>query len=435
MTDQLEAERAVLGAVLFSPTVLDEVADVLVADDFTAAPHRSIFEAMQTMAQRSAPIDQLTLSTELRRAGKLDAVGGAAYVAALSQAMPTAAAVAAYAGIVRENALRGRLRAVLADAIATAGRDDVSPLEAIGAVESALFSLAERRATQAIQPVRDVMRQALERLSKGDRRRAGLSTGFAAVDRIVGGLRPGELIILGARPSMGKTALALDVVRNVAAAGARALVFSIEMTTQQIGDRLLAPAADADLADLVNCRVEAIQWRALVEAGARVAGLEIGIDETARTPAEIRARSRREARASGLDLVVVDYLQLMHGDRRTENRNLELADVSGQLKALAKELSIPVLALSQLNRKGEERTDGRPQLSDLRDSGAIEQDADLVMCLFRPEMTFADVRDCPIEKQGIAELLIRKHRNGPTGRALLTFNKTRATFTDREAAP
>ena len=424
----LDAERAVIGAMLVSEAAVSVVGETLSAEDFYSETHRVLYGAMMRLYAKGEPIDQLTLSDELRSVGEFDRIGGRQYVFRLVESVPTAANAARYAEIVRGKAL---LRAVIdaGDRIqqeAFAEPEDVT--QALDAAEQLIYGVSNRQLKEHLAPVSELAPSTLEmiqRLYEQEGEVTGVESGFEDLDRMTTGFHKSDLVILAARPAMGKTALALNAIWH--AAGIKGLpvaIFSLEMSKEQLVQRLISQVTRIRTQDLRSGNVGAEDWPKLVRGVAEVARAPVWIDDTAGiTLMEMRAKVRRLASRlnardeAPLSLVVVDYLQLMIGQRaRAENRQQEIAEISRGLKVLARDLDIPVLAIAQLSRAVEQRHDKRPLLSDLRDSGSIEQDADMVMFLYRDEYYNPDSDD-----KGIAEVIVGKHRNGPTGKVQLAW--------------
>ena len=426
----LEAERSLLGAILVRNDTIDIVTELIDADDFFRDAHRSIFNAMVTLSERSDPIDLVTIRDQLTRVGALEQVGGAAYVSALTDGVPRALNAEYYARIVKERATR---RALInsANRIATSAyASEDSAEDLLDRAGQEIFDIAEGRIESGFVPMADLVQEGfntVERLQQHDSVVTGVPTGFEDIDELTAGLQPADLVIIAARPSMGKTAFALNIGANVAKDGDRTVgVFSLEMAKEQLFMRLLTSEARIDSHRFRTSRLMERDYRTLSDALGRLTELRMHIDDT---PAigvlEMRAKSRRLKVEHGLDLLIIDYIQLMQGRGRFENRTQELASISRSLKQLAKELSVPVVALSQLSRAPESRgrADRRPQLSDLRESGALEQDADVVMFIYREEMY-----ERTPENEGVAEIIIGKQRNGPTGVVNLAFLKEQTRF-------
>ena len=428
----VEAEQSVLGGLLLDNEAWDKVADVLTEGDFYRADHRLIFQHIAKLIDATKPADALTVSESLERSGKLNEVGGQAYVSSLALNTPSAANIRRYAEIVRERAVMRSLAAIgteIADsAYNPLGRDAAALIDE---AEAKVFHIAEAgaKAKQGFVKIDPLLTETVERIdmlysreNKNDV--IGLATGFVDLDRITSGLQGGDLIIVAARPSMGKTALAMNIVEHVALGAKKAAaVFSMEMSGSQLAMRMIGSVGRVDQHELRTGTFKEDDWSRLVDAVGKLNEAQLYIDDTAGlNPLEVRARARRLHRqcasTGGLSLVVVDYLQLMSGARsgREENRATEIAEISRSLKGLAKELKVPVVALSQLNRSVESRTDKRPMMSDLRESGAIEQDADIILFIYRDEVYNPDSA-----KRGTAEIIVAKQRNGPTGTVNLTF--------------
>ena len=422
----LDAERAVIGAMLVSEPAVAVISETLEAEDFYSETHRVLYGAMMRLAAKGEPIDQLTLSDELRSVGEFDRVGGRQYVFRLVESVPTAANAGRYAEIVRSKSL---LRAVI-DAgsriteEAFSEPDDVT--QALDAAEQLIYGVSNRKLKEHLAPLSELAPGALEmiqRLYEQEGEVTGVETGFEDLDRLTTGFHKSDLVILAARPAMGKTAMALNALWHAASTKkAPVAIFSLEMSKEQLVQRLISQTTRIRTQDLRSGNVKAEDWPKLVRGVAEVGQAPIWIDDTAGiTLMEMRAKVRRLASrliAQGgppLSLVVVDYLQLMIGGRQ-ENRQQEVAEISRGLKVLARDLDVPVLAIAQLSRAVEQRHDKRPLLSDLRDSGSIEQDADMVMFLYRDEYYNPDSDD-----KGIAEVIVGKHRNGPTGKVQLAW--------------
>jgi len=425
----LPAERAILGSCLLRPAALAEVRDVVDADHFYRAAHQTIFAAMVRLDDANRAIDPLLLRNALTTAGQLDEVGGTAYLAKLTDGIPRTTNVQHYAQIVRTKATA---RAALMQSQALAeelrlGDDEVS--DVLQRHGQGLLDLAVNRpAASTVVDAKGLMRityDAIDRASKQER--TGLGTGFRELDRQTGGLQRGDLIIIAARPSMGKTALLTALLRHIAGSGQTALAFELEMTNAQIGMRLLANEAGIDVLRLREQHLTGEEYAAIATGMAQIEDLPFLIDDAVNLAvSDIRARARRvKAKRGALDVILIDYLQLLVSKVREENRNREIEKITRALKSLAKELGVALVLLSQLSRKVEERADKRPQLSDLRDSGAIEQDADMVLFPFRPE-----VYDTDPALKGHAEIIIAKQRNGPIGTVPVRWQAEYTRFVD-----
>ena len=431
----VEAERCVLGAILIDNTHFPLVLEKgLKPEEFFLDQHRLLFETMMELDESGSPIDPVTLTDFLTRQGRLEAVGGNAYVASIGDGMPRVINVEAYTRIVREKALLRNL-AHTAHALQQQALDADEEADAIlDHAESSIFQLAEERIRPGFAGIKDLVRENYERLEKifsEGRRITGLATGYQQLDNLTSGLQPSELIILAARPAMGKTALALNVAENVTLReGEPVAIFSLEMSKESLLLRLLASQARIDAHKFRTGHLSKDDWRRMTETLSRLAEAPLWIDDAgSSTVVEIGAKARRLKRDKGLSLLVVDYLQLIAARGRFSNRNEEVSSITRGLKGLAKELKAPVLVLSQLTR-APEREERRPQLADLRESGAIEQDADVVMFIYRPNFFKPDV---PEEDRAKAELIIAKQRNGPTDRVPFVFLNTYTRF--EEAAP
>ncbi|TLY61469.1 MAG: replicative DNA helicase [Gammaproteobacteria bacterium] len=422
----VEAEQAVLGGLLIDPSAWDNVADAVRQEDFYRPDHQLIFEAIGALAGNGKPCDVVTVSEQLERSGKLESAGGLAYLSSVARDTPTAANVRAYADIVRERSLfRQLIQAGTEIASAVFNNDGQTARELVDRAEQRVFEIAEGsfRGRQGAVAVRTLLPQVIDQIDEWhanpDKLR-GLPTGFTDFDKLTGGLRPGDLVIVAGRPSMGKTTLAVNMAEYAAVhQGTRASVaiFSMEMPSEQVITRMLASVGGVPLTNLRSGRISDDDWVRITSATSQLSEAKIFIDETpALTPTELRARARRLKREHGLDLIVVDYLQLMQVPGTKENRATEIAEISRGLKVLAKELAVPVIALSQLNRSVEQREHKKPVMSDLRESGAIEQDSDMILLIYREE-----VYDKNTTKKGIAEIDLAKHRNGEIGTFLLTF--------------
>jgi replicative DNA helicase len=422
----VEAEQAVLGGLLIDATAWDHVADVVRAEDFYRPDHRLIFDSIGALASTGKPCDVVTVSEHLERTGRLADAGGLAYLGTLARDTPTAANVRAYADIVRERSLLRRLITVGTEIAASVfGSEGASARDLVDRAEQGVFEIAEAgfRGRQGAVPVRSLLPSIIDQIDEWhtnpDKLR-GLATGFADFDKITGGLRPGDLVVIAGRPSMGKSTLAVNMAEYAAInpnIRASVAIFSMEMPSDQIVTRMLASIGSVPLGSLRSGRISDEDWVRITGATSQLSEAKVFVDETpALTPTELRARARRIKREHGLNLVVVDYLQLMQVPGTKENRATEIAEISRGLKVLAKELQVPVIALSQLNRSVEQREHKKPVMSDLRESGAIEQDADMILLIYRDEVYNKDTT-----KKGIAEIDVAKHRNGEIGTFLLTF--------------
>ena len=428
LPNNLEAERTVLGAVLVDNAAFNSAAEILTRDDFYRESHRRVFDAMAALAERSQPIDLVTLKDELTKGGALEAAGGAAYLGSLLDGVPRITNVEHWSRIIKE-------RAVLRNLIHASNRIVQSCYEAedeaavlLDRAEKAIFDIAERRIRQGFVGIREIVKESfrtIDQLSQSKELVTGLPTGFVDIDEMTSGLQKGELVIVAARPAMGKTSFCLNVAQHASLkAGETVGLFSLEMSKEQLVLRMLCADARVDAHKLRTGRLQEKDWARLAKAYADLSASKIFIDDSATvSPLEMRAKCRRLKAEFGLGLIIVDYLQLVTGGGRVENRQQEISSISRSLKGLAKELAVPVIALSQLSRAPEARTDRRPQLSDLRESGALEQDADVVMFIYREEE-----HKPTDENRGIAEIIIGKQRNGPTGSRRLAFIKEFTRF-------
>jgi replicative DNA helicase len=428
----LEAEESVLGAMLLSSDAASAAMEICGAGDFYKPAHGHVFSAIVALFERGEPVDAVTVTDELRRSGLLDAVGDPSMLVSLQANTPSIANAVHYARIVEEHALLRRLVGVAGE-IAEIGYsvpEDVGA--AVDQAETLVFDVAQRRTTETIASLRDLLEPTLERIEELSQRReavTGTATGYLDLDKILAGLQPSSLTIVGARPAMGKTAFALGMVAHVGISLRRpTLLFSLEMGHLELTQRMLASEARVNAQHVRTGQlVSQSDWGKLGDAITRLSDARIFIDDNPNlTVMDIRARARRLKQKEGdLGLVVVDYLQLMTGRGKFENRQVEVAEISRGLKILARELEVPVVALSQLSRNLESRQDKRPMLSDLRESGSLEQDADVVLFIYREEQYDPDV---PIDRRGDAEIIVAKHRNGPTGSAHLLFQSQYARF-------
>lgn len=428
----VEVEQAVLGAMMLEQRAIVRAIEVLDESCFYHAPHSRIFAAMTELFEQGTAVDQLTLTEELKRRGQLDDVGGVVYLAKLGSEVATTANIDFHARIVLEKALGRKLIETSSEVIerAYAADEDVQTL--IDNAEQKLFTLSENQIGEGFEPLEKVMGETFEHLEHvhaGAGTVLGVDTGFADLNDQMSGFQKGDLIILAARPSVGKTAFALTLARNAAVeAGVGMAIFSLEMSKMQLAQRLLSVETKVDLHKLRTGRLSDEDWMNLTHNIDRLARAPIYIDDTPGISVlEARAKARRLQREHGVGMVIIDYLQLMSGHIRTQSREQEISHISRGLKAMAKELDVPVLALSQLSRAVESRTDRRPQLSDLRESGSLEQDADVVMFIYRPEMY--DLKSPDGESlEGLAQIIIGKQRNGPVGSVDLMWNKESATY-------
>ena len=422
----IEAEESVLGSMMIESDAVLTAAEILIPEDFYKENHRIVYRRMMEMSEAQEAIDMVTLSDKLRATQELEKVGGMAELARLANFVPTAANVEYYAKIVAEKAVMRRLIGAATEIAASAYRGSEELDQLLDRAEQEIFQVAQRRTRQGYVPLKDVLVETLERLERmashgGET--LGLTSGLGDLDRITTGFQPSDLIIIAARPSVGKTSLALNIARNASLrADVPVLVFSLEMAKEQVAQRLLCSEAAIPSQKLRNGFLDEDEWRRLSSALGRLGEARIYIDDTPSISVmELRTKCRRLKAEHGLGLAVVDYMQLMRPSHRAENRQQEISEISRSLKGLARELCVPVIALSQLSRAVEQRQKQIPQLSDLRESGAIEQDADVVVFLYAdPEM----------DQQNTIELIVAKQRNGPTGSLKLFFSREICRFED-----
>ena len=423
-----EAEESLLGAVLLSPDAANDVMDRVHPEDFYVPAHQSIFEAMRRLYDNNQAIDAVTLAEELRRTGELEKVGGVPYLTRLVDVVPVTSNIDHYADIVEENARRRELIRAGAAITNIAFDLDEEIHTVMDRAEQSVLSVAERRASQSMIEVGPLFAEVLERIEQLEQQGSevtGLATGFRDLDKKLAGLQPANLVIIAARPAMGKSALTMNIATNVALQQKPVALFSLEMSKEEIVQRILASVGRVDSMKLRSCQLGPL-WQRVVDAASRMYQAPIYIDDSPIvTVTDIRAKCRRLKRKKGLALVIVDYLQLMQGTAR-ENRQQEIAEISRSLKNLARELDVPVIGLSQLNRSLEAREDKRPRLSALRESGSLEQDADVVMFIYRHEYYHPEDQ----ENKGLAEIIIAKHRSGSTGTVKMTFLPEFTRFAD-----
>ena len=428
-----QAEASVLGAMLLDKSAITTAVEIIHAEDFYYDSHKAIFEGIMRLYNKNEPADMITLSDFLKKSGQLEAVGGYTYLGRLTSGAGAVSNTEAYANIIKEKStLRALIRAggeIVEDSYSD--EDDVSSI--IEKAEKSIFDITQDNQRNGLMKMRDVMVDTFDVMQKRSENKGGLTgltTGFIDLDRKTSGMQKADLVLLAARPSMGKTALMVNIATNAALkAGASVAMFSLEMSRNQLSQRILSSLSHVDLMKIISGDLTTEEWSKAIETMTYMNEMAIYIDDTAGiTPLEVKAKCRRLKAEKGLDLVVIDYLQLMEVGGRAESRQQEISAISRQLKGIAKELDVPVIALSQLSRAPEMRADHRPILSDLRESGAIEQDADIVMFLYRDEYYNPDT-----EKQGLGELIIAKHRNGPTGTVELLFKGEYTKFVNLQA--
>jgi replicative DNA helicase len=427
----LEAESSVLGGILLDNEAINRVLELLIADDFYRESHRRIFRAMMELTDRSEPVDLVTLSDSLKSKAELEAVGGTAYLASLADLVPTAANISYYARIVREKSILRRLISSATE-IATRGFEEQANIdEFLDTAEKIIFDISEKRVKASFVAVGDMIKDSLKAVEKLYERKelvTGVPTGFKDLDKLTAGLQPSDLIVVAGRPSMGKTAFCLNIATYAAFANVGVALFSLEMAKEQLVLRMLCSEARVNNAKVRAGYLGERDFPKLANAAARLHEAPIYIDDTpAISILELRAKARRlvRDRAKRVGLIIVDYLQLMRGMGTASNREQEISEISRSLKALAKELSVPVIGISQLNRRVEDRGDKRPMMADLRESGAIEQDADVIAFIYRDEVYNQKSPD-----KGIAEVIVAKQRNGPIDTVRLTFLNEFTRFED-----
>ncbi|AKL97346.1 replicative DNA helicase DnaB [Clostridium aceticum] len=411
----IEAEQSVLGSMLMDKESIIVVLEVIKPEDFYKEAHKEIFEAMYTLFNREEPVDLITLTEELKKRGTLEAIGGIPYINSLSEAVPITTNVRYYADIVEEKATLRRLIRSSEEIINLSFNPDMEVPEVLELAQKNIYDISQNRYQEGFTPIKTVLSQTFDKIEELYENKAsitGLTTGFADLDKKLSGFHKSDLVLVAARPAMGKSAFSLNLAQNAAIkASAAVAIFSLEMSKEQLMLRMLAAESMVSLNKIQNGNLNEDEWTKLAAAMLPLSQANIYFDDTAGISiTEMRSKCRRLKLEAGLDLVLVDYLQLMQGDGRTENRQQEISAISRNLKVMAKELDCPVIALSQLSRAPELRADHRPILSDLRESGAIEQDADLVMFLYRDEYYHPDS-----DKKNVAEVIIAKHRHGETG--------------------
>lgn len=427
----IEAEQAVLGAMLIKKEAIAEVQEILQPNDFYREAHRIVYEAMVQLQNNDEAVDLVTLTEQLRKSEQLDKIGGLAFITQLANAVPTAANVVYHAKIVKEKAeLRSLINA--ATAIASAAYEDNTDVENImDDAEKKILAVANRQNGGAFESMKSIVMRTFERInvlyeSKGGL--TGISSGFKDLDKLTAGLQKSDLILVAARPSMGKTAFTLNIASYVGTHGGKVAFFSLEMSKEQLMQRMLCAEGGIDATKLRTGQLDTPEWNKLVHVADTLSRAPIYIDDTAGiTVMELRSKARRLKAEHGLDLIIIDYLQLMQGrpSKNGDNRQQEISEISRSLKALARELDVPVIALSQLSRSVESRQIKKPMLSDLRESGSLEQDADIVMFLYRE-----DYYDKDTENKNITDIIVAKHRNGPVDTISLFFQKEYTKFRD-----
>jgi replicative DNA helicase len=437
LPQNIEAECGVLGSIIIDPEAIVQVADFLHAEDFYRDAHRTIYEVILQLYEQRIPADFITICDELERRNKLEEVGGASYITSLVNQVPTSGNVEHYGRIVERTAILRRLIHA-AGQIAAIAYEEEDADAALDKSEQLIFSIGQRYAHTDFTVLSELLSEYMEKLDQLHERRGtivGVPTGFTDLDRLTGGLQRSDLIILAARPAVGKSSFALSLAHNVASKYQHSVaIFTLEMSKEQLVQRFLSMEAGIDQHRLRTGWIEDDEWERIMYAMNQLSQANIWIDDTPGiSTVEMRSKARRLLAEHGIDLIIVDYLQLMQseiGGRRNENRVQEVSEISRNLKGLARELNLPVLALAQLSRTVESRQSKVPQLSDLRESGSIEQDADIVMFIYRD-----DVYNPDSERKNIADIIVAKHRNGPVGEVSLYFQASQTRFRDLEVSP
>ena len=428
----IEAEQSVLGSLLIDSDAIIRIAPFLRTEDFYRETHSLTYQAILDLHERREPADFITLCDELERRNQLEEVGGAAYLTSLINVVPTSIHVEYYAHIVERTAILRRLITAAGQIASIAYEEAEDVDEVVDRAEQILFGVSERRITHDLVPIKQILGEYYDRIEYLHQHRdepLGIPTGFNKLDKLLGGLQRSDMIIVAGRPSMGKTSLALSIAHSAAKKfNQHVAIFSLEMSGEQVVQRLISAETGMDSQRLRLGQIEDDEWPLFVQATGVLSDLPLYVDDTpALSALEMRTKARRLHAEHGIDLIIVDYLQLMRGDHRAENRVQEISSISRAIKALARELKVPVVAVSQLSRAVESRQDKRPILSDLRESGALEQDADVVIFIYREAMYNPDT-----EQPNIAELIVSKHRNGPTGKVPLYFQSELAKFNEVE---
>jgi len=428
----LDAERSVLSALLLNDTTLSQVSEILIPDDFYSHQHKIIYETILEFSQKFERIDLVTLQDELKKKDKLEVVGGVTYLVSLQEDIPSLGLVEQHAKIIKEKAVLRELIDSATDIITNCySQDEKNIASVLDEAEKTIFQIANKRTNQSFVQLNIWLKKTFQHLSdikSHSKGITGIPSGYKKLDQMSSGFQSGDFIVLAARPSMGKTALALTIAGHAAAQGIKTGFFSLEMSAEQLTLRLLSAESGIAHHNIRNATISSEEWVELTNVAAKLAQMQLFIDDTAMLSImDLRTKARKLKAEQGLDFLVVDYLQLLHSKKRHENRHQEVSTISRSLKALAKELEIPILSLSQLSRAVDSRMDKRPMLSDLRESGAIEQDADLIMFLYRDIVYNADT-----ENPALSELIIGKQRNGPTGTVYLNFSKELTKFEDME---
>jgi replicative DNA helicase len=430
----LEAEQAIIGSLMLDKNAWIQVGDILSPVDFYKPAHQKIYSAVQVLAQKSQPIDLITVSSFLQNSGEFEAIGGHGYLVELLDRTISAANIVEYSRIVKEKSLLRQVITAGTEIIDSAYKEDFVDIDAfVDQAEAKFYNLGETKTTEGLVGPMEVVKNSILKIEEYYNRKAeitGIASGFTLLDKMTSGMHPGELTIIAARPSMGKTAFSLNIAQHVALRQNKTVAyFSLEMGKEAVFMRLLSSEAKINQKDLRAGRISDSHWPKLISAAGVLSDSRFYIDDSASvSPFEVRTRARRLKATTGLDLIIIDYLQFMSLKQKVDSREREVSEISKNLKAIAKELKIPVIALAQLNRGVEGRTEKRPMLSDLRESGSIEQDADVIMMLYRED--YYDKEDP--DKMGHAEVIIGKQRNGPTGTVKLKFDAEYGRFRDAD---
>jgi replicative DNA helicase len=430
----LEAEQSILGSLMLDESAWDSVVDILSHQEFYRPSHQKLFETIFSLKSKQQAVDLITITNALQASGEIETVGGSEYLIELVNKTVSSANIVSYAKIVREKALLRKMISASTSIVEKAYTEDFVDVESfLDSAEAEFYKLSDNKKAEGLVAPMEIVKNAVMKIEELYKRKAdvtGVATGFTHLDRMTAGLQPGELIIIAARPSMGKTAFSLNLAQHMALRQKKAVAyFSLEMARDAVMMRILGSEARINMKDIRNGRIGDSGWPKLIQVAGQVSEAPLFIDETSGiSPFEVRSRARRMKAQHGLDIIIIDYLQLMDLKQKVESRERAVSEISKTLKAIAKELKIPVIALAQLNRGVEGRSDRRPMLSDLRESGSIEQDADVIMMLYRDD--YYDKEDQ--EKQGHAEVIIGKQRNGPTGTVKLKFEAEYGRFRDAD---
>ena len=427
----VEAEQAVLGAIILDSDVFSEAANLLSEDNFYEKKHSEIFASLKTMSYQSKSIDLLTLTNHLKDLNKLEVCGGALYLTEIIENTPSSYNISSYVKIVYEKSVLRRLIKECDEIIGKAYKQTFSSFDNfIDEVESKLFEVAEKKHQSSSLDIKTIVKMSMDKITDLFNKKGsitGVSSGLVDLDKITAGFQPGEVILLAARPSMGKTALALNIATSAAIRGYKVAMFSLEMSSQLLMMRILSQMSKINLSNIKIGKLQKGDWEKLIEAAGNISKCSFFIDDSnSLSPYDVKAKCRRFKSKQGLDIVIIDYLQIMDLKQKVESRERAVSEMSRLLKAIARELNIPIIVLAQLNRGVESRADRRPMLSDLRESGSLEQDADLILMLYREAYYDRD----NLEKKNLAELIITKHRNGPTGSVKLYWDPVSTMFSN-----